>query len=489
MKKFFIPLLAFVFIAQLLPAFAFAADTTPPAAPRGFDANGGSTAYEMVLTWTNPADTDLDHINVYFSTNAGYYQPQVFATVAASPNTKGTYTISNLSSTTTYYLYLAAVDTSGNISAYTTELKRTTASLADKTSPAAITDLAAKDAATNGAINLSWTNSADDDFFQVHLYRALTSGFTPDSSNEIAVIFGLPSSAGTYADTGLVNGTTYYYEIRPEDNRGNIQTGAIFTYGAANATPTKAPVVSPAITSISPSSGGTGISVSIQGSGFTSTGNNIHFGVGGIKNVSSPDGAKLVFTVPSAVSACDFVDVGCMAPSQEVVPGDYSLYVQNANGQSNAETFTVLATPAPPVALVDINGNAIVDGDTIKTADNADVYIIKLIGTKKFRRLILSPAVFDSYGQLSWSKIKTVSQDVMNAYTVSTLVIEVNPDGSVANPKVFSLTSAANSDTGQKQWLNMTAAQFESKGYDWDSIYNINYNEFGIYVQGSDITG
>lgn len=151
---------------------------------------------------------------------------------------------------------------------------------------------------------------------------------------------------------------------------------------------------------------------------------------------------------------------------------------------------------APPavtpegLALVDVNGNAIVDGDLITTATSFDIYIVKLIGSKKFKRLILNPDIFNSYGHLSWDNVKTVSQAVQDAYTESTLVIEVNPDGSVYDPKVYSVTSALDADVGIKQWLNMTAEQFISSGYDWDAIYKINHTEASpdFYPEGDPLT-
>ena len=155
-------------------------------------------------------------------------------------------------------------------------------------------------------------------------------------------------------------------------------------------------------------------------------------------------------------------------------------------------TITPTTTPTPTaVSLVDIKGSAIVDGDLIKTAASFDIYIVKLKNSKKFKRLILNPAIFNSYGHLSWNKVKTVSQAVQDAYTESTLVIEVNPDGSVFDPKVYSVTSSLNADVGVKHWLNMTAAQFVTKGYDWDSIYHINHTEAGknFYPLGAEIKG
>ena len=43
-----------------------------------------------------------------------------------------------------------------------------------------------------------------------------------------------------------------------------------------------------------------------------------------------------------------------------------------------------------PVHAVDF-----ADGDLVREADEFDVYIVKLVGTSKFKRLILNPDVFN----------------------------------------------------------------------------------------------
>lgn len=97
------------------------------------------------------------------------------------------------------------------------------------------------------------------------------------------------------------------------------------------------------ISSLSPSSGPVGTKVTITGPGFTPTGNDIHFAEGGIRNVSSSNGTTLIFTVPDSISGCDFWTSGfaCTQPVRLVTPGDYVVFVRNANGQSNSVNFTV----------------------------------------------------------------------------------------------------------------------------------------------------
>jgi len=95
------------------------------------------------------------------------------------------------------------------------------------------------------------------------------------------------------------------------------------------------------LNSINPSSARTGTYVTLQGSGFTATGNDVHFGVGGMKNVSS-SGSTISFVIPSWVSPCDLIGgYLCGAPATQVVPGTYPVYVTNSTGATNIVNFTV----------------------------------------------------------------------------------------------------------------------------------------------------
>ena len=127
----------------------------------------------------------------------------------------------------------------------------------------------------------------------------------------------------------------------------------------------------------------------------------------------------------------------------------------------------------------------IIDGDLIRNpnaqdASKFDIYIVKLINNKKFKRLILSPHVFESYEHLNWEDVKDVDEITINNYISSDLI------RAVGDLKVYKLT--ASGDTGTKQWLNITAQEFESQGYDNNSIYEINSTDRDAYITGSDIT-
>ncbi len=142
---------------------------------------------------------------------------------------------------------------------------------------------------------------------------------------------------------------------------------------------------------------------------------------------------------------------------------------------------------------IDVASAAITDGalissnatnsDGTPTLASLDVYIVKLVGAEQFKRLILNPTVFTSYGHLKWSDVQEVSQAVMDSYTTSSLV-RVDTD---ATEKVFAM--APDGDIGSKSWVNLTTAQATSvTGYDADSVYTINSTDGSNYNTVDDIT-
>ena len=135
----------------------------------------------------------------------------------------------------------------------------------------------------------------------------------------------------------------------------------------------------------------------------------------------------------------------------------------------------------------------VVDGDLIRNPSaegmaQLDIYIVKTVGEKNFKRLILSPHVFESYAHFdkngngdNWDDVMDVDQATMDAYTTTDLVRE---DG---NDKVYRLYAAEGSDTGTKYWLNMTAESFTAV-FDADAIYTINGTDTAGYTAGSNVT-
>jgi hypothetical protein len=95
----------------------------------------------------------------------------------------------------------------------------------------------------------------------------------------------------------------------------------------------------PIIASLLPGSGPIGTSVTIQGNGFTQTGNDVQFHGPNDFLAGSPVGSENGITLRFIVTPCPSREPQC--PTFFVVPGNYSVVVINANGKSNEATFTV----------------------------------------------------------------------------------------------------------------------------------------------------
>jgi hypothetical protein len=125
-----------------------------------------------------------------------------------------------------------------------------------------------------------------------------------------------------------------------------------------------------------------------------------------------------------------------------------------------------------------ISGQNIPEGALIRAIGDIDIYIVKYVGSKQFKRLILSPSVFNSYQHLKWGDVLDVDKSVVDSFTTSELVRAVN------DTKVYKLYPAG--DTGERRWVK-TAEGFNRMNFDWDAIYEINAVDRNSYVAGSNI--
>ena len=82
----------------------------------------------------------------------------------------------------------------------------------DATSPAAASGLGAT--AVDGSINLDWADNGEPDLAGYNVYRATTSG-----GDYTAIAYDVPVS--DYADSAIVDGTTYYYVVTAVDTDSN----------------------------------------------------------------------------------------------------------------------------------------------------------------------------------------------------------------------------------------------------------------------------
>ena len=130
----------------------------------------------------------------------------------------------------------------------------------------------------------------------------------------------------------------------------------------------------------------------------------------------------------------------------------------------------------------------LVDGDLVKTKHHPDVYIIKILSNgAKYKRLILNPEIFNSYGHLEWENIKIVTNETLNQFQTSNLVREVHPDGSHVNGRIYMVFPGG--DQGTKSHVDLNYNDFIRSGGDPRAVYDINYKEASdeFYPSGSSI--
>lgn len=124
-----------------------------------------------------------------------------------------------------------------------------------------------------------------------------------------------------------------------------------------------------------------------------------------------------------------------------------------------------------------VNNQAIAEGAIIQVNGDPDVYIVKYVGLKKFKRLILSPSVFRSYGHLRWENIIKIDQGILNSFTTSDLVRS-------ENGSVYKLVP--NGDTGTRNHVKDMIA-FSRLVLDMDAVYQINTVDENSYIQGQEL--
>ncbi len=123
-----------------------AVDTTAPSVPSSVSASG---QYQHIsISWTNPTQKDLSHIDVYRSTTSG-------GTYSLIGNTDGTvFTDDDLANAATFYYKVKAIDFTGNGSAFSSVVNATTTTIAagDLGNDAVGTSNIQDDAVTNALI-------------------------------------------------------------------------------------------------------------------------------------------------------------------------------------------------------------------------------------------------------------------------------------------------------------------------------------------------
>lgn len=180
-------------------------------------------------------------------------------------------------------------------------------------------------------------------------------------------IYGIPSDNGTsitFTIPAYYSGTTYSLigntiQLSVSDSRGSSNSETFTLYGGYGGCGTYPYNVYPYSNSctcgssyynscqpsnpnqlslqyLTPTYGAVGTAITVYGTGFTATGNTVHFGSGVIANLISPDGRSVSFNVPSNLTGYG---------SQPVTVGTYQVSAVNGQGvSSNALPFSVTST-------------------------------------------------------------------------------------------------------------------------------------------------
>ena len=398
----------------------------------------------------------------------------------------------------------------------------------DTTPPAAPSNIKIEPTGSVPTLKVSWDDPADSDLDKIILYRSTVLGQVGSVINSFNRGFGIVP-VKTYNDTNIVAGTTYYYTVKAADFIGNESTGT--TQYSGYAYPKG---LSMALDSSSPAAGNiTASSTNVSLAAFKFYVANVDAEItnlkidgladaGGNKNldqlsfislyvdgtfIASTTGPTFLFynheeklIIPA--NSSKIISLRANIPSTSKNGATITLKIASLNAQEpswypvtitglatngvgNKLTITggiTVASPSPvpsfSPAPSSVSTAGIPEGALIRAVGDFDVYIVKYIGAKKFKRLVLSPSVFNNYGHLKWSDIRDVDPSIVSAFTTSELV------RAVGDERVYKLYPAG--DSGQKRWVT-TAAAFSRLGFDADSIYEINSFDRDSYAAGSNL--
>jgi fibronectin type 3 domain-containing protein len=283
--------------------------TTVPAAPMGFTAVAGNA--QVTLNWT--ASSGATGYYVKRSTTTGGPYTQIATQAATNDSDTG------LTNGTKYFYVVSAYNSAGQ-SANSAEVNATPI----LPPPPAPTGLAATPG--NGQVSLSWTASATASSY--HVKRSTSSGVETQIS--------APTST-SYTDTGLTNGTKYFYVVSAVNSGGESANSA-----EASATPV-APVNPPATpTGLQATGGNAQVSLSWNASSGAASYD--------VKRATTNGGPYN--TAVASPTATNYTDT-------TVTNGTTYYYVVsavNTAGQS-ANSAQASATPASPTANVTITIN------------------------------------------------------------------------------------------------------------------------------------
>ena len=287
---------------------------TIPAAPTGLSAAGG--ANQVTVSWS--AVTGATSYNLYRSTTTGV----TTATGTKIAGVTSPYVNTGLSAGTAYYYIVTAVNGVGE------SIASTQATATTNAPPPAVPNAPAGLTATGGAkrVDISW--SASSGATSYNLYWSTASGFTTATGTKIA------GATSPYAQTGLADGTAYYYIVTAVNVSGESAASA----QAMATTSAPVPVIPAAPTGVSATGGAQQVRVSWSAvTGATSY--NLYWST--TSGLTTATGTKIT---------------GATSPSTQtgLTAGTAYYYIVtavNSAGESTASAQVTATTNPPPAVL------------------------------------------------------------------------------------------------------------------------------------------
>jgi parallel beta-helix repeat protein len=176
-------------------------DATAPAAPTKLNATVASDS-QIWLSWDANTESDLAGYIVYINdTNNNQFGKFHVRHILGATDTK--YTVTGLAEQTTYHFKLKAFDYVPNNSSFSGVASGTTL---DLTPPSTPTELNVFNA-TESSLTISWTPPPESDVMFYRLYWSLSHD-GPFTLNDSVV-----TNKTIFVDSGLDEGTTYYYIV------------------------------------------------------------------------------------------------------------------------------------------------------------------------------------------------------------------------------------------------------------------------------------
>jgi len=117
------------------------------------------------------------------------------------------------------------------------------------------------------------------------------------------------------------------------------------------------------------------------------------------------------------------------------------------------------------------------EGDAIRAAGDADIYIINEHG---YKRLFVNEQIFSLYGHIGWENVKRVSSEARDAFGTSGLFRNCES----GDERVFGL-DVISEDVANLRWVNTSGAQAVADDPDFfKKVFCINNAEMALYGTG-----